>query len=224
MKDFRNPTEGEKHNAFEWLRARALNNGSDCFHAAVMLAEVSKLNAARALSAQPGERHKGHMHLAIIDFMGGVTGLRPPADRDAIPPAIRPHVDRLMFSMWAIGRGIPPSAQEVFDNWSAYLRSVDREDFKAQLAALATSHSAAPREGEHSKAGPAANGEPAGAAPITREELAEILSDLKLMWSALVDVARAVPGAAATLATRSELPPAVDMVFDQAATAGAHRA
>ena len=31
----------------------------------------------------------------------------------------------------------PLSAQEVFDNWSAYLRPVDREDFKAVLVALA---------------------------------------------------------------------------------------
>jgi hypothetical protein len=33
----------------------------------------------------------------------------------------------------------PLSAQEVFDNWSAYLRPVDREDFKAALIALAQS-------------------------------------------------------------------------------------
>ena len=28
------------------------------------------------------------------------------------------------------------TAQDVYDNWSAYLRPVDREDFKAQLEAL----------------------------------------------------------------------------------------
>lgn len=34
------------------------------------------------------------------------------------------------------------TAQEVFDNWSAYLRGVDREDFKAQLDALVAAVSA----------------------------------------------------------------------------------
>lgn len=31
------------------------------------------------------------------------------------------------------------TVQEVFDNWSAYLRDVDRDDFKAQLALLVSS-------------------------------------------------------------------------------------
>lgn len=31
------------------------------------------------------------------------------------------------------------TVQEVFENWSAYLRDVDREDFKAQLSLLVSS-------------------------------------------------------------------------------------
>ena len=51
---------------------------------------------------------------------------------------------------------------------------------------------------------------------ITREELAEILADVKQMWSALCDVAIQVPGAAAFVAPRNKLPPVIDMVFAQA--------
>lgn len=30
------------------------------------------------------------------------------------------------------------TVEEVFDNWAAYIRLIDREDFRAQLTTLAT--------------------------------------------------------------------------------------
>lgn len=34
-----------------------------------------------------------HVRLALIDFIGAITGLRPPINKDAVPPELRPHFD-----------------------------------------------------------------------------------------------------------------------------------
>lgn len=58
----------------------------------------------------PTEREKGLMLVAIVDCMAGLTGMRPPAESEQIPPKMRPHIDRLMFEMWRIARESVPSA------------------------------------------------------------------------------------------------------------------
>lgn len=57
----------------------------------------------------PTEREKGLMLVAIVDCMAGLTGMRPPAEREQIPQEMRPHIDRLMFEMWRIAREAPPA-------------------------------------------------------------------------------------------------------------------
>lgn len=54
------------------------------------------------------------------------------------------------------------------------------------------------------------------AEPISSEEIAASLEDLKQMWSAMVDICMSIPGAGQVLASRSQLPPFIDEVFEQA--------
>lgn len=65
----------------------------------------------------PTELQKGLMTVAIVDCIIGLTGLRPPAEREQIPPEMRPHIDRLMFEIWRIAterqeEGFEPSVSE----------------------------------------------------------------------------------------------------------------
>jgi hypothetical protein len=53
-------------------------------------------------------------------------------------------------------------------------------------------------------------------APISVEDVTATFEDLKGMYAALIDLARALPNADAYLATRSELPPIIGEIFTQA--------
>lgn len=59
--------------------------------------------------------------------------------------------------------------------------------------------------------------------PISREAINASLLDLKQMWAALVSVAATVPSARPVLASRKELPPLIDAIFEQAARSATAR-
>lgn len=58
---------------------------------------------------------------------------------------------------------------------------------------------------------------------ISDTDIADTLDDLKGMWAAAVDLIGALPGAAPFLATRQELPPLIDAVFEQAKSPGSEK-
>lgn len=74
---------------------------------------------------------------AIEDYLEGHEDIRDGGDGTPLPN----DAMHLLFQLrearrFTVSATLSTSAQEVFDNWSAYLRPVDREDFRKQLAAL----------------------------------------------------------------------------------------
>jgi hypothetical protein len=75
------------------------------------LLESAPSTVADTQCAGPNDRQRGMMLSAIADFMAGVTGLRPPAEANQVPPEVRPHVERLMVAMWSINREARPAIE-----------------------------------------------------------------------------------------------------------------
>lgn len=53
--------------------------------------------------------------------------------------------------------------------------------------------------------------------PLSREDIVDAHADLTQMWSAMIDLCKSIPGAGHVLASRSELPPIIETIFEQAA-------